>query len=121
MNTNMQTFSNNLEMFSLVWLATNDDLKDSRDTQEKLRCIINQLRIFEHPQEFQYYIEQKTKENLLVLIINGQLGRSIIDIIHRQSHVLSIYVYSIDTNENQQWTSQFRKVNTFSLLCFFSY
>ena len=108
-------------MFSLVWLATNDDLKDSRDTQEKLRCIINQLRIFEHLQEFQYYIEQKTKENLLVLIINGQLGRSIIDIIHRQSHVLSIYVYSIDTNENQQWTSQFRKVNTFSLLCFFSY
>jgi hypothetical protein len=108
--SNTNAYDNDLELFSLIWLDANNTINDSRDTQRNLRSIINQLKIFQDPQECQQYIEQRPKEDRLVVIVSGQMGRVVIPIIHRYQQVSSIYVYCNDTKNNEQWTSQFPKV-----------
>jgi hypothetical protein len=110
------TIDENLETFSLVWLdAQVNNSIQKLNAQKELRAIINHLKIFEDENECQHFIEQMSKEDRLVLIVSGQLGRHVMSRIHHLRQVLSIYVYCIDKQANEQWTSGFSKVKSFSI------
>jgi hypothetical protein len=109
-HSNTNAYDNHLETFSLIWLDANSNIKDSRNTQQNLRSIINQLKIFQDPQECQQYVEQTPKEDQLVLIVSGQMGRLMIPSIHQYQQVSSIYIYCNDLTSNKKWACQFPKV-----------
>jgi hypothetical protein len=98
-----------LELFSLVWL--DDNLKEDRGTEQKLRAIINHLKKFHDVHACQKYIEEKPKDDKLLLIVNGRLGRNLVPSIHNLLQVSSIYVYCKKEEENEQWVRKFTKVN----------
>lgn len=99
-----------LEIFSLIWLDKNVNLQDTRNTEQKLRTIINSIKNFEDVKQCQQYIEQRSQTDRLVLIVSGQMGRIILPFIHHLRQVVSIYVYCIDKKKNEEWTCQYAKV-----------
>jgi hypothetical protein len=102
---------NHLEIFSLIWLNANEDIEDSQNTEQKLRPIINHFKRFQDVKECQQYIEQKSKQDRLVLIASDQLGQEIVPFIHKLRQVSSIYIYCKDNNSHEQWTNSFTKVD----------
>ena len=100
----------NLELFTLIWLDTNDITQEKRGAQQKLRVIINHIKKFQDVQKCKNYIEQQAKDDRLVLVVSGRLGREIVPSIHMLQQVSSIYVYCIDRSGNEKWASQFGKV-----------
>jgi hypothetical protein len=110
LNDELQNNDDNLEIFSLIWLDDNINSQERQDKQRKLRCVINHLRIFEDEHECQQYIQKRSKEDRLVIIVSDQLGQKMVPRIHQLRQVSSIYVYGKDKNSSEQWTSEFSKV-----------
>ncbi|CAF1540222.1 unnamed protein product [Adineta ricciae] len=100
---------NHLELFSLVWLDANTAVKDNRDTQQKLRAIINHLVKFRDLQRCQRYIEQMTNVKLVV-IVSGRLGQELVPAVDKLQQVSSIYVFCMDPKSHEQWASKFTKI-----------
>lgn len=107
------TNNDNLELFGLIWLdaSVNDDL--SQDIQKELRLVINHLKTFEEKEECQKYIEQRSKDDRLMFIVSGRLGREVVPYIHKYRQIVSIYVYCFDKKVNEEWARNFTKVNLF--------
>ncbi|CAF0776970.1 unnamed protein product [Adineta steineri] len=99
-----------LEIFSLIWLDANVNVKDSRETEVKLRSIINHIKKFQDVKQCQQYIEQTSQKDRLVIIVSGRLGQEIVPYIHQLRQVISIYVYCMDKKNNEQWALKFAKV-----------
>ncbi|CAF2828174.1 unnamed protein product [Rotaria sp. Silwood2] len=99
-----------LEIFSLIWLNANTKITDNRDTEQKLRSIINRLTKFQNVNECQKFIEEKSQHERVVMIVSGRLGREIVPSIHKLRQVISIYVYCMDKEGNKQWACKFGKV-----------
>ncbi|CAF3017410.1 unnamed protein product [Rotaria sp. Silwood2] len=99
-----------LGLFCLVWLDANINVKETRDTEQNLRSIINHLKKFQDVKQCQKFIEQKSQKDRLVFIVSGRLGREIIPSIHKLRQVISIYIYCMDKKSNQQWACKFSKV-----------
>jgi response regulator RpfG family c-di-GMP phosphodiesterase len=104
----------NLEIFSIIWLDSNDDIDEIQNTEQKLRAIINHFKRFQDAKECQQYIEQKPKHDRLVLIVSRQLGQEIVPFIHNLRQVSSIYVYCQDKESGEQWINNFIKVKMYS-------
>jgi hypothetical protein len=102
-----------LETFTLIWLNTNVNIEDTRNTEEKLRSIINHLKKFQDIKQCQQYVEQRTQKDRLVLIINGQMEQEIVPSIHQLRQVISIYVYCMDKERNTKWTWKYKKVKLY--------
>jgi len=102
---------NHLEIFSLIWLDDNAEVTDNGNTQHKLRTIINHLKKFQDVQKCRQHIGQRSKEDRLVLIASGRLGRELVPLVHDLYQVLSIYIYCKDKKSNEQWTCKFAKVS----------
>src|ERR1700721_2649408 len=81
---------NHLEIFSLIWLDMEMNVKDSRNTEQKLRSIINHLKKFQDVKQCQQYIEQRSQKDRLVLIVSGEMGREMLPSIHKLRQVISI-------------------------------
>jgi hypothetical protein len=99
-----------LEIFSLIWLDTNVNVKDTRNTEQNLRSIINHLKKFQDVKQCQEYIEQSSPIDRLVLIVRGRMGQEIVPVIHQLRQVISIYVYCTDKQKNEEWSCKFSKV-----------
>jgi hypothetical protein len=114
--------NDNLETFSLLWLdAFVHKSKENVDAQQRLRSIINHLKIFDDIQQCEEYIRQMSHDDRLVLISSGRLGQELVPRIHQLRHVFSIYVYCMDKVRNEMWAKNFRKVITISVLIFIKY
>ncbi|CAF1092564.1 unnamed protein product [Adineta steineri] len=101
-----------LEIFSLIWLDANVDVKDNRDTEVKLRSIINHIKKFQDIEQCEQYIDQTSQKDRLILIVSGPLGQEIVPSIHQLRQVISIYVYCMDKNSNEQWVHKFSKIKS---------
>lgn len=97
-----------LEMFCLIWLDSNP--KEDRSTDQKLRSIINRQKKFDDVQLCQDYIEKTSGKDRLILIVSGSLGRAILPRIHRFRQVISVYIYCMDREGNELWSSKYSKV-----------
>lgn len=98
-----------LELFSLVWL--DDNFKEDRGTEQKLRAMINHLKKFHDVRSCQDYIVNTSKDDRIVLIVNSRLGRNLLPSVHNLLQVSSIYVYCMNKQENEQWAHEFTKVS----------
>jgi len=96
------------ETFCLIWLDANPN--EGRNTEQKLRLIINQLKKFQDLDQCQQFIEKTSPKDRLILIVSGRLGREILPKIHHLRQVISIYIYCMDKQENQLWSSKYSKV-----------
>ncbi|CAF1383499.1 unnamed protein product [Adineta steineri] len=101
-----------LEIFSIIWLDANVDVKGARNTEVKLRSIINHIKKFQDVKQCQQYIEQASQKDRLILIVSGRLGREIVPYIHQLRQVISIYVYCMNKKNNEQWTLKFLKIKS---------
>ena len=92
----------NLETFSMFWLdAQVNTTEDNRNTQLKLREIINHLKTFDDQGECHQRILSLSQEDRLVLIVSGRCGRQLVPQIHHLRQVSSIYVYCMDKKANE--------------------
>jgi hypothetical protein len=110
-DSNTKSEDNHLEIFSLIWLEANVEVIDNENIQRELRTIINHLKKFQDVQKCRQYIGQRSKEDRLVLISSGHLGRELVPFVHDLRQVLSIYIYCADKKSNEQWSCKFAKVN----------
>lgn len=99
-----------LEAFCLIWLDPGVNAKDIRDTEQKLRSIINHFKKFQDVEQCQRHIEEQSQKNRIVMIVSGQLGRIIVPSVHKLRQVISIYVYCMDKKSNKLWADKFKKV-----------
>jgi hypothetical protein len=108
---------NNLETIYLIWLDTSvNKSKQNLDVQQHIQSIINHLKTFENIQECEEYIHKTSKDDRIVLIVNGQLGKEIVSRTHHYRQIFSIYVSCIDKKLNEEWAKKFFKsnLNTFN-------
>ncbi|CAF1338406.1 unnamed protein product [Adineta steineri] len=106
------TVDKSLEIFSLIWLDANINVKETRDTEQKLRSIINHIKKFQDIKKCRQYIEQTSQKDRLVIIVSGRLGREIVPSIHQLRQVISIYIYCIDKESHEQWAYKFTKIKS---------
>lgn len=115
----------NLESFALLWLdAQVDSSRENQEAQKQLRNIINHLKTFNDEFQCEQYISTISPQDRVVLIVSGQLGRTIVPRIHHFRHIISIYIYCRDKQTHEKWSQHFKKYfilfsSIFSLrLCF---
>lgn len=95
---------------TLIWLDINVNSKENKKALRELCTISSNVEKFHDKKEFQWYIEQITSDNPLIIIVSGQLGREIVPSIHKRRDVESIYIYCRDKEGNEKWASKFPKV-----------
>ncbi|CAF1356013.1 unnamed protein product, partial [Didymodactylos carnosus] len=113
-NTNVEQQSHrqgqNLETFALLWLDQNvNESKDNLETQAQLRQSINCLLTFETANECEEHIRER-KDEKIVLIVSGRLGREIVPRVHDLSQLSAIYVYCMDQTTNERWAKSYEKL-----------
>ncbi|CAF4231612.1 unnamed protein product, partial [Adineta steineri] len=88
------TISDNLEIFSLIWLddKTNNNEEDE-NIEKDLRNIINHLITFQNEETCQQYIEKRPEEDRLILIINDSFSHTLVPRIHQLRQVSAIYIH----------------------------
>jgi hypothetical protein len=108
----------NLESFSCLWLDHDvNSTEDNRETQQKLRQVINHLRTFSSGDECKEYIQRITHEKI-VLIVSGSLGRQVVPRLHQLPQLSACYVFCQDKQANKQWASEYHKVVQLKLLTY---
>jgi len=102
----------NLETTTLIWLD-NPSIKSEEEinTEQKFRSAINHIKLFDNINECEKYIQHLFRDDRVVLITNGQLGKSFIPCIHHYRQITSIYIFCIDQKKNEEWAKKFLKVN----------
>lgn len=106
-----KTETNQCKIFCLIWLDANACVDNDRETEQKLRSIINYLKKFQDVKSCQRYIEESSDTDRIVLIASGQLGREIVPFIHARRQVTSIYIFCYDKKEHRKWASGHFKVD----------
>ncbi|CAF2956750.1 unnamed protein product [Rotaria sp. Silwood2] len=100
----------NLESYGLLWCDQNmNSREDSRQTQIKLREVINFLATFQTSEECYSYIQEHT-DRQFILIISGELGRELIPQIHMLTYIISIYIFCYTKSKHENWPEQYEKV-----------
>lgn len=97
----------NLETLYLIWLSNSINI----EIQQQLRTIINYFLPFEDKKQCLQYIQSLSKDDRIILIINGKYGQQIIPQIVHLQQIISIYVCSHDKKSTEHWTKKFKKVN----------
>jgi hypothetical protein len=102
---------NNLEASVLVWLdGSANTLQESKDAQQRLRLLINHVKVFERVDLCEEFITSLSELDRIVLIVSGALGPKIVPRVHQHRQVVSIYVYCGNRQKNEPWTKEFPKV-----------
>lgn len=96
------------EIFFLIWLDSNPE--ETRQTEQELRSIINNLKRFEDINSCENFIKERSKNDRLIIIVSGRLGREIVPNINNLPQVISIYVYCMNKAENETWACSHQKV-----------
>ena len=89
------------------------DIAFEFDEIDKIELVINNLVRFEDFQNCQQYIQQISTTNRFVLTLNSQLGLQLIPSIRQQKQIISIYIYSADTQAKEEYLDKYSKVKLF--------
>ncbi|CAF3762472.1 unnamed protein product [Rotaria sp. Silwood1] len=85
-------------------------MNERRNTEQKLASLVKHFEKFQDRAQCQKYIEERSKKDRLVIIVGGQLGKELVPSVHNLRQVMSIYVYCMDKQRNEQWACKFAKV-----------
>ena len=108
----------NLETFSIVWLDSAVDELSNQNARRKLQALLYHLKAFTRDNDGQRYIEERSKDDRLILIVSGRFGREVVPKVHHLRQVSSIYVFCMDKKANEKWASEHAKVKD---ACFIFY
>jgi hypothetical protein len=102
----------NFETTTLIWLD-NPLIKSEEEinTQQKFRFAVNHIKLFDNTKECEKYIQHLFRDDRIVLITSGQLGKTFIPCIHHYRQITSIYIFCMDQKKHEEWTKDFLKVN----------
>lgn len=101
----------NLDIYTIIWLDNQINKFPKTDCIEKqLRRIINYVKIFKDEDDCEKYINEISRDEYIILIINEQIGQEFISQIHDLQQIYSIYVYSSIENTDKTWINQYNKV-----------
>jgi hypothetical protein len=104
----------NLELFTCVWLDENiNETDDNRESEQKLRQIINHLFTCNNEKQCEEYIHGITQEKV-VLIVSGALGQHIIPRIHQLTQLSACYIFCSNKRFHREWSSRYSKVIIYS-------
>jgi hypothetical protein len=104
----MPTIASTLFLF---WLDPNiNKSQDNIKIQEKLDALFtDDFQTFKSSEECESCIKQK-KNDQIILIVGGQIGRQIVPKIHDLKQISSVLVYCMDKEGNEQWAKNYAKV-----------
>lgn len=102
----------NLELLSIVWLDKfGDATQENREIEEKLRSIVNYVRIFDNCQSCTNYLTNEINDyDKIIFIVSGQLGQEILDHIHHLTQIISILIFCGNKPKYQLWAQNYQKV-----------
>jgi hypothetical protein len=103
----------NLESFTCVWLdQAVDKTEDNRETEQRLRQIINHLYTCDDKDKCERYIRDIIQEKI-VFIVSGAFGQDLIPRIHNLSQLSACYVFCGNKKKHIEWANQYAKVMNF--------
>jgi hypothetical protein len=105
------TIRNDVERSIMVWLdaEVNSNIENQK-IQQNIRGTVKQLKTFTDGNECEKYIQSKSSQERILLIVNSQQGQQIVPHIHELQQLVSIYVYFKGGKGNEQWTNNYSKV-----------
>ncbi|CAF1529931.1 unnamed protein product, partial [Didymodactylos carnosus] len=86
----------NVEDLVLIWLDVDSNKTDDDVILNKLRSIVNYIKIFDQLDECINYIKSITNEKIF-LIVSDQLSKQLIIRVYNEPQIDSIYVFSSDS------------------------
>jgi len=95
---------------SLTSTSLDTQVNTVNERQQKLRSIINHLKLFDDQTQCQQYISSVSAQNRIGLITNGQCGRQILPHIHHFRQLFAIFIYGTNRQINERWARQYTKV-----------
>jgi len=117
--TPIDNHDKNLEIYSLIWLdSAVNQAKEYVETQNRLRQLFNQLKVFDNVEQCISFIRSIPKDDRIIFITNDQFGQEILPQIHSLQQIFVIYIYDPDHKQNNDWTKNFEKVSqkTFEII-----
>ncbi|CAF2141108.1 unnamed protein product, partial [Rotaria magnacalcarata] len=95
----------------LLWLTPNiNQSQDNLKLQEKLHELFpDNFRPYEKEEECEMFIDKKKNDEIL-LIVTGQIGRHLVPKLHDLLQLRAVFVYCMDKGGNQKWSKNFPKV-----------
>jgi len=102
-----------IENILLVWLDANinESNKDFLYPLKKLREIVHTVNTYTNADKCIRFIK-RIKDEKVFMIMSGGLGQQIMPNIHDMSQIDSIYIFSRNISQHQQWTKQWSKVKS---------
>lgn len=98
-STNIQNFQN----FVLCWLHTNIDEDNIDDIIIPLRQVVSTVHTFTDIDEFISFAND-INDTKIFIIISEEFAQTTIPIIHDMPQVNSIYIFSINKSEHENWS-----------------
>ncbi|CAF3105717.1 unnamed protein product [Rotaria sp. Silwood2] len=110
MASNSELDNNDLEKFTLIWLDTDINGSENKQTQNDLRKLSVDFKTFDTIHDCELFIQSLSIDAYTVLIVSGRLGREIVPRIHEIKQIYSIYVYCFNREENLTWAKNYTKI-----------
>ncbi|CAF0895752.1 unnamed protein product [Rotaria sp. Silwood1] len=102
----------NFETTTLIWLDSRlTELQENIRIQQELRSAINHIKDFDNIEECKNYIQHLSRDDRVVLITSGKVGKEFVPYIHDFRQITSIYIFCMDKKKNEIWPKAFIKVN----------
>ena len=95
----------------LIWLDNNIDEnnEDYQNTINQLQHVVNTINTFTDGEECIEFINSMNDEKVC-MIISDSLGQQIVPRIHNMSQVDSIFIFSSNKKQHEQWTKDWSKI-----------
>ncbi|CAF1314898.1 unnamed protein product [Didymodactylos carnosus] len=106
---------NNVSVRCLMWLnpKVNNKSEENLRLQKKYREVWGKnFETYEKANECEAMVRQK-KNNEIILIVTGRLGREIVPKIHELNQLSEIFVYCMNKEEHETWSKNYSKVSEF--------
>lgn len=107
------------DQWQLVWWDANINTPDNATTKIYLSKLYKKFHDFSDIDECKRYITRlNAMSGKCVVIVSGKLGEELTEHIHRNPHVMHIYVYCGDRERAESWAKKYDKVNHFRTFIF---
>ena len=108
--------------FLLVWVdaTVHAATTDTENTLEKLRAIVPDVRLIDHPDKAVDLLTN-TKTETSFVITSDEFGRELVPRIHSLGNLDAIYIFSQNVKFHSEWSNTWTKVvdvnNKIDLIC----
>jgi tetratricopeptide (TPR) repeat protein len=101
----------NPQNVKLIWFNANYNQADSgcQRILEKLRVVIDDVRIFERYEDCEPFLRRFTEHNIFV-ISSGSLGQKLLPRIHDIASIRAIYIFCQDVERHKEWAHEWWKI-----------